>query len=124
VASNELVGKIHHRMPAILEPDSYDRWLSPELDPHDLMISYPSEPLTMWPISTRVNKPENDDPSLLDRTTDLRDAWAPLSSNGQGSLFADHAVVGFGRNGVPTDFGLLTFARLTLLAHVGLQTKL
>jgi putative SOS response-associated peptidase YedK len=68
VPSNELVGKIHHRMPAILEPNSYDRWLGPEPDPRDLLISYPSEPMTMWPISTRVNKPENDDAALLDRT--------------------------------------------------------
>ena len=40
----------------------YDRWLGTEPDPHDLLITYPSEPMTMWPISTRVNKPENDDP--------------------------------------------------------------
>ena len=51
-----------------LQPAGYDRWMGLEPDPHDLLISYPSEPMTMWPISTRVNKPENDDPSLLDRT--------------------------------------------------------
>ena len=60
--SNELVG--HNRMPAILEPESYDRWLALEPDPHDLLITYASEPMTMWPISIRVNKPENDEPSL------------------------------------------------------------
>ena len=52
-------------MPAILKPESYDRWLGLEPDPHDLLITYPSEQMTMWPISTRVNKPENDDPSIL-----------------------------------------------------------
>jgi len=62
VPSNELVGQIHDRMPAILEPGSYTRWLGLEHDPHDLLITYLSEPMTMWPISTRVNKPENDDP--------------------------------------------------------------
>src|ERR1700687_941386 len=70
VLSNELVGQIHDRMPAILEHVGYDRWLGLEPDPHDLLITYPSEPMTMWPISARVNKPENDDPSLLDRTAD------------------------------------------------------
>jgi putative SOS response-associated peptidase YedK len=80
VPSNELVAKIHNRMPAILEPANYDRWLSTEPDPHDLLITYPSEPMTMWPISTRVNKPENDDASLLDRTTELCDVWAPLDA--------------------------------------------
>jgi putative SOS response-associated peptidase YedK len=42
--ANELVGAIHDRMPAIL----------PEL-------------MRIWPISTRVNKPENDDPAILER---------------------------------------------------------
>ena len=28
------------------------------LDPHDLLITYPLKPMTMWPISTRVNRPE------------------------------------------------------------------
>jgi putative SOS response-associated peptidase YedK len=65
--SNELVAQIHDRMPAILEPKSYDRWLGPEPDPRDLLITYPSEPMEMWPISTRVNAPEIDDLSLLDR---------------------------------------------------------
>jgi hypothetical protein len=31
-----------------------------------LLVAFPAEPVTMWPISTRVNKPENDDASLLD----------------------------------------------------------
>jgi putative SOS response-associated peptidase YedK len=56
---------------------SYERWLGPETDPHDLLITYPSEPMTIWPISTRVNSPDNDDPSLLDRTTELSGMWAP-----------------------------------------------
>jgi len=68
VTSNELVGQIHDRMPAILKQDSYDRWLGLEPDPHELLISYPSELMTTWPISTRVNKPKNDDPSILDRS--------------------------------------------------------
>jgi putative SOS response-associated peptidase YedK len=67
VPSNDLVGQIHDRMPAILTPTAYDRWLGPEPNPHDLLITYPSEPMTMWPVSTRLNPPENDDPSLLDQ---------------------------------------------------------
>jgi putative SOS response-associated peptidase YedK len=78
VSSNSLVGQIHNRMPAILQPGSYERWLSLEPDPHELLITYPSEPMTMWPISTRVNKPENDDAALLDRTGDPFNVWAPL----------------------------------------------
>jgi putative SOS response-associated peptidase YedK len=66
VPSNELVGQIHDRMPAILEPTTYDRWLGLEPDPRDLLITCPSDPMTMWPISTRVNSPANDDASLLE----------------------------------------------------------
>jgi putative SOS response-associated peptidase YedK len=36
------------------------------VDPRDLMRPFPAELMRMWPISTRVNKPENDDPSILD----------------------------------------------------------
>jgi putative SOS response-associated peptidase YedK len=78
VPSNDLVGQIHNRMPAILKPESYERCLGRETDPHDLLITYPSEPMTMWPISTRVNKPENDDPSILDRAAEPMDWQAPL----------------------------------------------
>jgi putative SOS response-associated peptidase YedK len=63
--ANELVAEIHDRMPLVLAPADYVRWLSEEPDPHDLMQPYPAEPMRMWPISTRVNKPENDDPSIL-----------------------------------------------------------
>ena len=54
----------------LLKPESYERWLGVEPDPHNLLITYPSEPMTIWPISTRVNKPENDDPSILERATE------------------------------------------------------
>ena len=64
--ANELVGQIHDRMPAILRPAQYDRWLGDEPDPRDLLQSFPGDLMRMWPISTRVNKPENDDPSILD----------------------------------------------------------
>jgi putative SOS response-associated peptidase YedK len=60
------VPEIHNRMPAILEPKNYERWLGLEPDPHDLLITYPSEPMTMWPISKRVNSPDNDDAALLE----------------------------------------------------------
>jgi hypothetical protein len=41
--------------------------LSDEPDPYDLMRPFPAEPMRMWPISTRVNKLENDDPSILEQ---------------------------------------------------------
>src|SRR3954463_11394422 len=63
--ANELVAEIHDRMPVILRPEDYDRWLGIEPDPRDLLRPFPAEALRMWPISTRVNSPRNDDPDLL-----------------------------------------------------------
>jgi putative SOS response-associated peptidase YedK len=62
--ANELVADIHDRMPVILAPGEYARWLGP--DPRDLMRPFPADLMRMWPISTRVNKPENDDSSIVE----------------------------------------------------------
>jgi putative SOS response-associated peptidase YedK len=64
--ANELVAEIHDRMPLILASGDYTRWLSEEPNPRDLMRPFPAEPMRMWPISTRVNKPENDDSSIVE----------------------------------------------------------
>ena len=65
--ASDLVRPIHDRMPVIVAPIHYDRWLSSlDPDPRDLLVPFPSEPMTMWPISTRVNKPENDGASILE----------------------------------------------------------
>src|SRR5262249_41295893 len=64
--ANEMVAEIHDRMPLILAPGDYARWLSEEPDPCGLMRRYPAAPMRMWPISTRVNKPENDDASIVE----------------------------------------------------------
>ena len=64
--ANELAAEIHDRMPLIIAPTDYERWLCDEPDPHDLMRPFPAEPMQMWPISTRVNKPENDHSSILE----------------------------------------------------------
>ena len=41
--ANELVAEIHDRMPLILAPADYVRWLSDEPDPRDLMRPFPAE---------------------------------------------------------------------------------
>jgi putative SOS response-associated peptidase YedK len=73
--ANALVADIHNRMPVILPPVAYDRWLANiEPDPRDLLVPFPAELMMMWPISTRVNKPENDDATVLD-------PFAPVSGS-------------------------------------------
>ena len=66
VPANDLVGQIHDRMPLILPKSAYERWLGLEPDPHDLLTPFPADLMVMWPVSTRVNSPDNDDSSLLD----------------------------------------------------------
>ncbi len=64
--SNEMIATIHDRMPVIIPPAAYDRWLSPlDPDPSDLLVPYPANEMRMWPVSTRVNAPKNDDPLIL-----------------------------------------------------------
>jgi putative SOS response-associated peptidase YedK len=58
-------------MPAILRNQDYERWLSAEPDPQDVLQPFPADPMRMWPISARVNSPL-DDERLLDRGTGLR----------------------------------------------------
>jgi putative SOS response-associated peptidase YedK len=53
-------------MPAILAPDEFDRWLNDDENPRDLMRPFDPNLMTMWPVSTRVNSPKNDDASLVE----------------------------------------------------------
>jgi putative SOS response-associated peptidase YedK len=64
--ANELVADIHDRMPVMLALADYARWLGDGPDPRDLMRAFPADLTRMWPISTRVNKPENDDASVVE----------------------------------------------------------
>ena len=65
--ANELVSEIHDRMPVIIAPVDYERWLSTlDPDPRDLLVPYPSEPMAIWPISAKVNSPRNDTPDITD----------------------------------------------------------
>ena len=64
--ANELVAEIHDQMPLILSAGDYVHWLGEDPDPSDLLRPFPAEPMRMWPISTRVNKPENDDASIVE----------------------------------------------------------
>ena len=53
-------------MPLILAPGASVRWLGEEPDRRDLMRPFAAEPMRLWAISTRVNEPENDDPSIVE----------------------------------------------------------
>lgn len=52
-------------MPVILEPESYDLWLDPDMTNvqivSELLKPYNADAMRMYPISTRINRVENDD---------------------------------------------------------------
>jgi putative SOS response-associated peptidase YedK len=66
---NDLLKPIHDRMPLILDPDLYDRWLDQEEKPSgelsDFLIPYPAEQMVAYPVSTLVNSPANDLPECV-----------------------------------------------------------
>jgi len=72
---NALMEPIHNRMPVILEPRDYSRWLDtggPDSDdwtrpPVDLLRPYPAEKMVAWPVSDRVGNVRNNDPELLEQ---------------------------------------------------------
>jgi putative SOS response-associated peptidase YedK len=73
--ANALVKPIHYRMPAILKPADFRRWLGPEEDPRDLLGPFPPDDMVAWPVSTRVNSVRNDDASLVERHPEADGTW-------------------------------------------------
>jgi putative SOS response-associated peptidase YedK len=63
--ANALVAPVHDRMPVILAPESFDRWLDPEVGGPELLEPCPAEWLETVPVSPRVNSPENDDAECI-----------------------------------------------------------
>ena len=67
--ANELLAELHNRMPAILSERDYEVWLDPvnrdtvSLKP--ILKPYPAEEMRVYPVSTKVNRVENDDDSLI-----------------------------------------------------------
>ena len=72
---NELVAKVHSRMPVILPRDVYDVWLEPgekgpgELD--HLLKPYPAGEMAQYPVSRLVNSPANDTPQVVKPVEEL-----------------------------------------------------
>ncbi len=71
-SANDLIRPIHDRMPVIVAPEDYGRWLDPSVQKAEpilpLLRPYPSEPMDAYPVSTRVNSPAQDDPRCVERS--------------------------------------------------------
>ena len=76
---NELMAPIHGRMPVIVAPKNYERWLDTDCKSTpspDLLQPYPAEEMEAWTVSVQVGNAHNNDPELL-----------ALQEPGQGTLF-------------------------------------
>lgn len=69
-AANAEMLPIHNRMPVMLHERDYARWLDRECPGRgvvDLLRPYEDGAIETYPVSTRVNKPTNDGPELIER---------------------------------------------------------
>jgi putative SOS response-associated peptidase YedK len=77
---NELMEPFHNRMPVILRPDHYERWLAPD-DPScltvDLLRPFPEDDMAAWKVGDAVGNVRNDSPELIE----------PVSPPSQAMLF-------------------------------------
>ena len=66
--ANELVSKVHDRMPVVLPESAYAAWLNPKDDLkhiRELLVPFDPKMLRGWPVTTAVNQSRNDYPELI-----------------------------------------------------------
>jgi len=67
--ANKTVGSMHDRMPVIIEPGQYDRWLASETEKKNLLsllVPFPDKAMLAYPVGLEVNNPKNDNPNCLE----------------------------------------------------------
>ncbi|QVL31551.1 SOS response-associated peptidase [Telmatocola sphagniphila] len=82
--ASEIIKPLHERMPVMVEPENFERWLDPAITTRekleDLFLTPPSQLLALHPVSALVNSPRNQGPALIE---------AVEEPTQQGSLFPD-----------------------------------
>lgn len=67
--ANELVARLHDRMPVILAPQAWPKWLGEDpAEPDDLqgmLAPFPADAMEAFPVGRQVNNVRNDGPDLL-----------------------------------------------------------
>ncbi|MGM0876882.1 MAG: SOS response-associated peptidase [Bacillota bacterium] len=66
---NELTKDVHDRMPVILPPTAYDRWLNRDFhnteELKSLLVPFDTDLMDAYPVSSIVNSPKNDSEQCL-----------------------------------------------------------
>jgi putative SOS response-associated peptidase YedK len=66
-AARDAVGRLHDRMPMVVEPANWDAWLDPSFGPDaHALLTEPVDRMDFHPVSTEVNKVGNDGPQLVE----------------------------------------------------------
>src|SRR5581483_3106259 len=68
--ANELTGQVHDRMPVILHPRDYDRWLKrgeAQQPPVDLLRLYGEDEMTAKEANPKLGNPKNNGPEMLEK---------------------------------------------------------
>ncbi len=78
---NSLLADIHDRMPVILKPNDYDLWLDPAFrdtaSVSEMLKPFDAALMRRYPVSTRVNQVQNDDPDCAKRVKSDASAVQP-----------------------------------------------
>jgi putative SOS response-associated peptidase YedK len=66
---NTIIAELHNRMPVIIPHEAYKLWLDPATDQNTLkklLVPYPEDELTLYPVSRLINSPANDSSGLIE----------------------------------------------------------
>ena len=70
---NDVMSRIHSRMPVVVAPQDWDRWIRPTGNPTalgELLKPAPNELLALHPVSTAVNTVRNNSKALIEPDTE------------------------------------------------------
>ncbi|MDL4771987.1 MULTISPECIES: SOS response-associated peptidase [Thermomonosporaceae] len=75
------VGRIHDRMPMVVEPDRWDAWLDPGLTEaagvRELLVPAMAGTMEAFPVSKAVNNVKNNGPELIEPSTNGNSSGSP-----------------------------------------------
>lgn len=87
---NATLEMLHDRMPVILPPASWQAWTDPSFQSEPglqaLLQTLPDEDMVMRPVSTRINRVANDDPSCVEPREPEPETPAPVESPGKAKM--------------------------------------
>jgi putative SOS response-associated peptidase YedK len=65
--TNSLCAEVHDRMPVMLVPEDFSKWLGTPEDRAALMKPFDSNDMEMWPVGAAVGNVKNQGPELIER---------------------------------------------------------